>query len=141
MGVEAVSNNLIKLKEAEVPELGGMSSSNTGTVPGKKIEVSGDGFQPDSGGEDTRLENSVFSATETQKYDKVMTEKAVENANNRVKSTRTNAKFEYDEDIDRVVITITDADNEIVKEIPPESTQKMLERIHTFCGILVDQEI
>jgi len=76
-----------------------------------------------------------------QKYNEVMTEKAVENANNRVRATRTNAKFEYNEDINRIIITITDENKEVIREIPPEETQKMLERIHTFSGMMVDTEI
>jgi len=76
-----------------------------------------------------------------QKYNEVMTEKAVENANNRVRATRTNAKFEYNEDINRITITITDENKEVVREIPPEATQKMLERIHTFSGMMVDAEV
>ncbi len=87
----------------------------------------------------TQEERSEESASE-KKYNEVMTEKAVENANNRIRSTKTNAKFAYNEDINRITITITDADNEVVKEIPPEATQKMLERIHTFSGMMMDEE-
>ena len=77
-----------------------------------------------------------------KKYNEIMTGKAVENANNRIKASHTNAKFEFDDKINRVTITITDSSNdEIVREIPPEATQKMLERIHTFSGILMDTEI
>ena len=74
-------------------------------------------------------------------YDKVMAEKAVENANNRVRVMGTSAKFAYNKDIDRITITITDkSDNEVVKEIPTEETQKMLERIHSMQGMLMDEE-
>lgn len=76
------------------------------------------------------------------KYSHVMAEKAVENANNRVRSMGTNTKFEYNDDINRIVITITDrSNNEIVKEIPTEDTQKMLEKIHTLSGMVVDAEV
>lgn len=88
----------------------------------------------------TQEEQKKESASE-KKYNEVMTEKAVENANNRIRNTKTNAKFAFNEDINRITITITDADNEVVKEIPPESTQKMLERLHTFSGMVLDQEI
>lgn len=88
----------------------------------------------------TQEKKKEESASE-KKYNEVMTEKAVENANNRIRSTKTNAKFAYNEDINRITITITDADNEVIKEIPPEATQKMLERIHTFSGMMMDREI
>lgn len=76
-----------------------------------------------------------------QRYQEVMAEKAVENANNRVRATRTNAKFEYNEDIKRITITITDENQKVIKEIPPEETQKMLERLHTFTGMMMDQDV
>lgn len=76
-----------------------------------------------------------------EKYSWVMAEKAVENANNRVRNMGTDAKFEYNEDINRIIITITDKSNhEIVKEIPTEDTQKMLEHIHTMSGMLMDTQ-
>lgn len=74
-----------------------------------------------------------------EKYSQVMTEKAVGNANNRARILGTDAKFKFNEDINRIVITITDkSNNEIIKEIPSEDTQRMLEHIHTLTGMLVD---
>lgn len=78
---------------------------------------------------------------EDDAYNRTMTEKAVENANQRVKAMGTDAKFSYNKEINRITITITDrASNEVIKEIPPEETQKMLERIHTMTGMIMDAE-
>ena len=77
-----------------------------------------------------------------EKYHSVMAENAVANANSRVRMMNTSAKFEYNEDIDRITIKIQDKDtNEIVREIPSEETQRMLEHIHTMRGLLMDQEV
>ena len=92
--------------------------------------------------EQTReTKQTVQNNQQEQKYREVMAEKAVENANNRVRATKTNARFEYNEDIKRITITIMDENQEVVKEIPPEETQKMLERLHTFTGMMMDQDI
>ena len=89
----------------------------------------------------SETKQTVQNNQQEQKYREVMAEKAVENANNRVRATKTNARFEYNEDIKRITITIMDENQEVVKEIPPEETQKMLERLHTFTGMMMDQDI
>lgn len=83
--------------------------------------------------EETVVQNDAYSRT--------MAEKAVENANQRVRAMGTEAKFSYNKEINRITITITDREsNKVVKEIPPEETQKMLERIHTMTGMIMDAE-
>lgn len=77
-----------------------------------------------------------------KKYQSTMARKAVENANHRAAQMGTVAKFKYDDDINRITITIEDREsNKIIKEIPSEETQKVLERIHTMCGMLMDEEV
>jgi len=99
-------------------------------------------IKEDKTGEPLSGEKTIGNPVTNEKYSHVMAEKAVENANNRVRSMGTNTKFEYNEDIDRIIITITDRSNkEIVKEIPTEDTQKMLEKIHTLSGMVVDAEV
>ena len=79
---------------------------------------------------------------EDEKYQNVMAEKAVENANNRIRNMHTDAKFSFNKDINRITITITDRDSkEVIREIPSEETQKMLERLHTLTGVMVDEEV
>lgn len=140
MSVEAVANGLIQFEKAKMPK--------------RNSETDSKHIQPDyavpSNTVSSNAASSAVQAAEqakgqvqnqSQKYDSVMAEKAVENANNRIKVTRTNAKFKFDKDINRITITITDQDNEVIREIPPEATQKMLERIHTFSGMMVDREV
>lgn len=89
-----------------------------------------------------KQEESTSGDVEDMKYNSVMQKKAIENANNRMRGMRTSAKFEYNEDIDRITVKIQDKDSkEIIREIPSEDTQKMLEHIHTLRGLLMDQEI
>jgi len=55
--------------------------------------------------------------------------------------TGKNTRFEYNKDIDRIVITISEnGTDEVIKEIPPEEVQNMLKRIHTMTGMFMDEE-
>ena len=75
-------------------------------------------------------------------YEKVMAQKAMENAEERLRSLRHNVRFGYNDDIERYTITITDADDqEVVKEIPSEEIQKMIEHLHTMRGMMFETEI
>ena len=68
-------------------------------------------------------------------------EKAAKSANDRARLLGTDAKFEYNKEIDRIVITISaSGSNEVIKEIPQKEIQKMLERIHTMTGMIMDEE-
>ena len=52
-----------------------------------------------------------------------------------------NTRYEYNKEIDRVVITISEnGTDEVIKEIPPEEVQNMLKRIHTMTGMFMDEE-
>lgn len=158
MSVETIQNVSIKASETKLPKMHQMNinerresaaAANAMIDSGvQKLETvipsvvaAGKGQQAINAKNKQTLEAGRDARASEKKYNEVMTEKAVENANNRVKSTKTNAKFEYNEDINRITITITDENNEVVKEIPPEATQKMLERIHTFSGMVLDREI
>lgn len=87
-------------------------------------------------------EKKYGTSGEEDKYNSVMTEKAVENANQRVRGMKTTAKFKYDDEIGRVTITIQDADSkEIIKEIPAEEMRKVIEHLHTMRGLLMDEGV
>lgn len=75
-------------------------------------------------------------------YEKVMAEKAMENAEERLRSLRHNVRFGYNDDIERYTITITEADDQkVVKEIPSEEIQKMIEHLHTMRGMMFETEV
>lgn len=75
-------------------------------------------------------------------YDRIMAQKAMDNAKERLKSMGKSAQFAYNDDINRYTITIMDKDSkEIVKEIPSEQIQKMIEHLHTMRGMMLDEGI
>lgn len=65
-----------------------------------------------------------------------------ESEDKKILNTGTSAKFSYNKKIDRIIITISDnASDKVIKEIPPEDTQKMLEKIHVMTGMVMDEGI
>ena len=65
---------------------------------------------------------------------------AVNQANNTMKRTRTGCEFTYHEKTNRVSIKVYDKDtNEVLREIPPEESLEMLEKIWEIAGLLVDE--
>ncbi|MGB4658798.1 MAG: flagellar protein FlaG [Mobilitalea sp.] len=66
---------------------------------------------------------------------------AVTRANNQLKPHRTRCEFSYHEETKRVSIKIVDKDTkETIKEIPPEETLEMIEKMWELAGILVDEK-
>jgi flagellar protein FlaG len=88
--------------------------------------------------------NQLGSEQEKGQKDNSAAEKqlknAISNANNKLKIHRTRCEFAYHEATKRVSIKIVDEDTkEVVKEIPPEETLEMVEKMWELAGILVDE--
>jgi flagellar protein FlaG len=65
---------------------------------------------------------------------------AVKLANTQMKQTRTRCEFSYHEQTNRVSIKVIDKDTqEVIREIPPEETLEMVEKMWELAGILVDE--
>lgn len=66
---------------------------------------------------------------------------AVNDVNNKLKPTKTRCEFSYHEEVNRVSIKIRDREtDEIIREIPPEESIKVLEKIYEIAGLLVDEK-
>ena len=65
----------------------------------------------------------------------------VDDTNNKIKGVRRRCEFSYHEDINRVSIKVMNAEtNEVIKEIPPEETLDMIEKLWEVAGLLVDEK-
>jgi flagellar protein FlaG len=65
---------------------------------------------------------------------------AVKFANSQMKHARTRCEFSYHEQTNRVSIKVIDKDTqEVIREIPPEETLEMVEKMWELAGILVDE--
>lgn len=65
---------------------------------------------------------------------------AVKHANNQMKHAKTRCEFSYHEQTKRVSIRIIDRETqEVIREVPPEETLEMVEKMWELAGILVDE--
>lgn len=65
---------------------------------------------------------------------------AVNRANNRLKAHRTKCEFSYHEETNRVSIKVLDKETkEVIREIPPEETLEMIEKMWELAGLLIDE--
>ena len=91
------------------------------------------------------VENTVTiqSGNEEGKNEKVNTKLvkgAVDGVNESLKSSRTSVRFKYHENLNRVSIKIVDdTTDEVIREIPPEETLEMVEKMLAQAGLIVDE--
>lgn len=65
---------------------------------------------------------------------------AVDGVNESLKSSRTSVRFKYHENLNRVSIKIVDdTTDEVIREIPPEETLEMVEKMLAQAGLIVDE--
>lgn len=97
----------------------------------------------------TSVQNAqVASTTESQQPSDEQLDKklkdAISMANNKMKQSnpRTRCEFTYHEEMNRVSIKLVNkVTNEVVKEIPPEKTIKMIEKLWEVAGLIVDEKL
>ena len=66
-------------------------------------------------------------------------ESAFSSANSKLSKTR--CEYSYDENTKRVSIKVYDKDSdELIREVPPEKSLEMLQRIWELAGIMVDEK-
>lgn len=66
---------------------------------------------------------------------------AMDMANNKLKFTRTKCEFKYYDDVNRVAIKVIDRETEeVIREIPPEETIELVQKLWEMAGILVDEK-
>lgn len=66
---------------------------------------------------------------------------AMDMANNKLKFTRTKCEFKYYDDVNRVAIKVIDRETEeVIREIPPEETIELVQKLWEMAGIFVDEK-
>lgn len=87
-------------------------------------------IQRDDSGENSQSDSQASTRT---------VEDAIKRVNN--KMTRTHCEFSYNEDVNRVSITVYDSDTDkVIREIPPEESLKMIQKLWEIAGIMVDEK-
>ena len=133
MSIESISNT-VSYSEYK-PE---QKVQQVAPVPGANL----------TGSEVTDTTGKTFTAKQDGKEDEKQKDaqenriKSILNeTNNKIKPARTRCEFSYHEEINRVSIKVMDVDTkEVIREIPPEETLEMLQKLWEVAGLLVDEK-
>lgn len=91
----------------------------------------------------SKLDNSKVLIKD-EKKDKTVSDEilksAIKNVNTKMEYVGTRCEYSYHEVTNRVSIKVIDTDTEeIIREIPPEETLEMVQKMLELAGILVDE--
>jgi flagellar protein FlaG len=94
---------------------------------------------------DSNFNNQNDQSRESEQKDKVaeanLLKSAISNANGKLKFKRTKCEFTVYEDINRIAIKVIDRDtDEVIREIPPEETMELVQKLWEFAGLIVDEK-
>lgn len=134
MGMDVLNTPQAKGTEPSAKQVnqGGSSVAAVSAQPEIKART-----MPGAGTEESQAEeNKEIQATQKQ------IQAAIEHVKRASKVSRTRCEFSYHEKVNRVSIKILDEDtNEVIKEIPPEESLKMVEKMWELAGILIDERM
>lgn len=86
-------------------------------------------------------ENDASSEQKDQEATKEMVQAVVKQVNSKLRHAKTKCEFSYHETTQRISIKVMDKEtNEVIREIPPEKSLEMLEKMWELAGILVDEK-
>lgn len=124
MALEPINNNGIQYQDAQRTS---MKQTDNRVVLGTAEETA-----------KAQLSQNKNSSKEAS--DEMRIQSAVKHANKQMKHARTECEFSYHEKTKRVSIKVIDKDTkEVIREIPPEETLEMVEKMWELAGILVDE--
>lgn len=138
MAIESVTSTMSSYREPvkskpEVKVEHAVESSAANTAIAREIRV----VTANEG-----AENMSENAQQEQAQNPVMQQRiksAVKHANTNLKYTR--CEFSYHEETKRVSIRVLDKDSgEVIREIPPEESLDLVEKIWELAGIVVDEK-
>lgn len=119
--------------DSPAPQISSQGGTNI-TVTQRPVQ-SADANSGEEGRENPQGQNANQQASGQQ------IEQAVHNANNKLKMNhKTGCEFSYHEETGRVSIKVIDKETqEVIREVPPEESLDMLEKLWELAGILVDE--
>ncbi len=137
MSIESISNTAVYTDYKPEQKAQPVSTVITGTIITGNEETGLKAAKTLSGKLDSIREEEKQKDTQA----KVNRVKSIINeTNNKIKHARTRCEFSYHEAVNRVSIKVLDVDtNEVVREIPPEETLEILQKLWEVAGLLVDE--
>lgn len=123
------SHSEASVKRAETVDVAPTEAMHEAAKAAKQVEASSRSGKEDDGRGKKQKEHQPSEATISD---------AVSSANR--KMVRTRCDYSYHKETNRVSIKVFDADtDEVIREIPPEKSLDMLQKMWEMAGILVDE--
>jgi flagellar protein FlaG len=133
MGMEVLGATQAKPVEVSVKPAN--QGGATATVAAQPTVQPTTKAQTGTGAEESYAQSENGQASEKQ------IRAAIEHVQQASKISRTKCEFSYHEATKRVSIKVIDKDtDEVIKEIPPEKSLEMVEKMWELAGILVDEK-
>ena len=130
------------MSEISSIQAGGTVYQGTGSVaPAKTVTVTPVTTWKKGSADVTGISAEQTNETGKTGMGKNAAKNVVDTANDLLKTNRTSARLKYHEATKQVSIKIVDdVTQEVIKEIPPEKSIEMLEKMLELTGILVDEK-
>lgn len=151
MALEALSNAVYHdtAKQPVKPRIETTTGQDTSATTINITEVPGTSrvaASAQTGKEQNNTQNNAQNGSGNGQKDGVASEQqiksAISQANSKLRSPhRTRCEFSYHEETKRVSIKVLDNDTqEVIREIPPEETLEMVQKMWELAGFIVDEK-
>lgn len=126
------SNSIANAVQPERKPVGNETATGTKFTSGKSAELVTSNQSEDR--ENENLENATKENSENH------IKSVLSMTNEKIRMTNTRCEFEYHDKTNRVSIKVIDKEtDEVVREIPPEETLEMVEKIWELAGLIMDE--
>ena len=94
----------------------------------------------DNTGKDAENQNAVNNNVKDPT--KTTIDSAFSDMNTKIKQNRTRCEYSYDEPTKRITIKVFDEEtDELIREVPPEKSLEVLQKVWEIAGIIVDKKL
>lgn len=94
----------------------------------------------DNSGKDAENQNNVNNTLKDPT--KATIDSAFSDMNTKIKQNRTRCEYAYDEPTKRITIKVFDENtDELIREVPPEKSLEVLQKVWELAGIIVDKKL
>lgn len=94
----------------------------------------------DNTGKDAENQNAVNNNVKDPT--KTTIDSAFSDMNAKIKQNRTRCEYSYDEPTKRITIKVFDEEtDELIREVPPEKSLEVLQKVWEIAGIIVDKKL
>ena len=125
----------------EIESIMGNANMQTNYYTGSPEGVTPVPAVADETGKDAENQNSINN-NNGKEPTKNTIDSAFSDMNTKIKQCRTRCEYSYDEPTKRITIKVFDDDtDELIREVPPEKSLEVLQKVWELAGIIVDKKL